>query len=60
MERDINLKFEDIYTNIDKHNEKYTKKLLNEPSSDINQVEPFFCSYFCNSFLHCCCFFLYE
>lgn len=32
MENSINLKFEDIYTNIDEKDEKHTKKLLDEPS----------------------------
>jgi hypothetical protein len=59
MERDINFKFEDIYINMDEKDEKHTKKLLDESSSTSN-IDPFFCSYFCNSLFNCCCFFLSE
>jgi len=54
MENSINLKFEDIYTNIDEKDEKHTKKLLDEPSSTSNIVP------FCCSSLFYCCFFLSE
>lgn len=56
MEKDINFKFEDIYSNMDEKNEKPTKKLLNDSDS----TDPFFCSYICNSLFYCCCFFLSE
>lgn len=55
MERDINFKFEDIYSNMEDKDEKHTKKLLDELSSTSN-VNPFFCSYFCY-YLSYCCFF---
>lgn len=41
MERDINFKFEDIYSNMEDKDEKHTKKLLDKPSSTSN-IDPFF------------------
>ena len=52
MERDINFKFEDIYSNMDEKDEKHTKKLLDEPSSTI-YAYTFCCSYFFNCLSSC-------
>lgn len=59
MERDINFKFQDIYSNMEYKDEKHTKKLLDDPSSTAI-YDPFLCSYFCSSLFYCCCFFLSE
>ena len=53
MERDINLKFEDIYSNIDEKDEM-TNKLLHEKSSNTNTSDPFFCMYLFQCIASCC------
>lgn len=56
---DGDIKFEDIYYNMDGQTEQNTKNLLNQSSStDISQ--PLFCSNICNYLFYYCCFFLSE
>jgi hypothetical protein len=45
MEREINFKFEDIYSNMDEKNNKLTKDLLHEKSCNTNTSDPFFSIY---------------
>ena len=45
---EINFKFEDIYSNMDEKNNKLTKGLLHEKSSNTNTSDPFFCMIFFN------------
>ena len=59
MEREINFKFEDIYSNMDEKNNKLTKNLLHEKSSNTNTSDPFFCMNFFQ-YMTGCCFLLYE
>ncbi len=59
MERDIVLKYEDIYRHItpsnknDKNEDKINKKLLTETSSQYHKNSCFQC-------FSCCCFLLYT